>query len=89
MTRIKIRLILLISLAVALLALVLFARHHWITQGEIAIKAKVQTARLAANAHITQIKKDARHETQSLDRDDITRRLCDNGWVRDRTHCPN
>jgi len=33
MTRLKIRPILLISLAVVSLTLVLLARHHWITQG--------------------------------------------------------
>lgn len=41
------------------------------------------------NDKIITRKKEAKHETQSLDRAGIVRELCARGWVRERKGCPD
>lgn len=67
-----------------------FYIHHQIYKdGYKACEDDYAAAVVVVNEKVKTKKKVVKHETQNLDRAGIVKQLCDAGWVRDNTGCPN
>lgn len=64
-------------------------RNDGIADGKRDAVVEIQEVTEETNKAIRHIKKESKHETQSLDRAGIVRQLCDSGWVRNPDQCPD
>ncbi len=75
----------------AFLGLVGLFIAHGLNEGRHAEKltlANVGAKQAEINKQVAQTKREARHETQPMDRDALVRLHCSRGWVRNVEYCP-